>query len=145
MPQHKNCITAEMQAEDHYCLLLNKNTVCLWNTESGKETPKKHCNNNTYQTSYKNTWRASRKLSRKASLRLGTKKICKSVDCKWSLVERCITIKKKDCSSKDDHKPKVEIKYKYTLKKASRKGGQILINYYVDKQDIEGEEGIERI
>eukprot|EP00957_Ditylum_brightwellii_P209796 15363288-Ditylum_brightwellii.AAC.1 len=53
MSQHKNCITAEMQAEDHYCLLLNKNTVYLWNKGSTKKIPKKHCNNKTYKSPYK--------------------------------------------------------------------------------------------
>eukprot|EP00957_Ditylum_brightwellii_P185240 14105814-Ditylum_brightwellii.AAC.1 len=53
MPQCKNYITEEMQAKDHYCLSLNKNTMYLWNKGSGKEIPKKHCNNKSYKVSYK--------------------------------------------------------------------------------------------
>eukprot|EP00957_Ditylum_brightwellii_P067010 5086898-Ditylum_brightwellii.AAC.1 len=48
MPQRKNGVTAEMQTEDHYCISINKKTVCLWNKGFGKEVPKKHCNITSY-------------------------------------------------------------------------------------------------
>eukprot|EP00957_Ditylum_brightwellii_P186444 14195179-Ditylum_brightwellii.AAC.1 len=139
MLQHKNCITAETHAGDHYCLLLNKNTVCLWNTGSVKEIPKKYHNNKTYQTSYKKHIEGLKKafeegifevrykegigfgvhtlsaLSPKEKKDKKTVKLlwaeyqmCKSSGCKWSLVERCITIKKKVHPSKDDQKPNAE-------------------------------------
>eukprot|EP00957_Ditylum_brightwellii_P168086 12795951-Ditylum_brightwellii.AAC.1 len=41
-----------MQAEDNYCLSLNKNALCLWNKFSGKEIPKKHHNNKSFRGFY---------------------------------------------------------------------------------------------
>eukprot|EP00957_Ditylum_brightwellii_P017022 1284139-Ditylum_brightwellii.AAC.1 len=127
MPKHQTCITVEMQAEDNIYIFLHEKVLCLQNKFSGKVIPKKQCNNKAFRTFYNRHMKGLKKAFEEAytlsalSLKKQEDKkalkllwalyqTCKNFDCQWSLVKRCIAIKKKSCSPKEYPMPKAERK-----------------------------------